>query len=102
MATVELKLAHEFVINYTGGKGIMTLIPGINSDIPDAEWALVRNHPVVHLYMQEDALVEVFYDPGNQRAAGGTEEIELVIPEPELLEVEVEEVEPDEEEAEEE
>jgi hypothetical protein len=96
MATVELKLSREFTVNYTGGKGTLTLTPGLNPDIPDEEWAIVRNHAVVQMYMQDGALAEVAYDPGNQGEAGGVE-VELVIPEPEVLEVEVEEVEPDEE-----
>lgn len=71
MATVELCQPAAFTINYMGGVGTLTLIPGVNVNVPDEEWALARKHPVVKLYQEEGLLHELNYEPGAKGELGG-------------------------------
>ena len=58
MATVQYNVPSSLTIDYAGGIGRITLLPGINLNIPDEEWNLAEKHPFV-LTLLEIGKIEI-------------------------------------------
>ena len=52
MVSIRNNYPNSLTINYVGGQGQLTLAPGVNLNIPKAEWDAAKRHPVVQTWIK--------------------------------------------------
>jgi hypothetical protein len=58
MVTINNNAPRSLTVRYVGGKGEISLMPGINLSIPQKEWDFIKVHPVVQNWL-EAKLIDV-------------------------------------------
>ena len=64
MVTIKHNRPTSLDLHYTGGKrGFIQLLPGVNINVDDTEWAAARKHPSVIYALEAGILDELFVAP---------------------------------------